>query len=150
MRRQVWVFRMAVLGVLAAVTVAVAQDGPPSGKVTVESKSVALGVGVSWGSHVVRVFQKTFQGKPHKFSVNGLSVVDLGVAKVSASGEVFNLKKLADFGGNYVAGEAGAAVGGGAGVVTMKNQNGVVMRLKATESGVKFTLAGKGAEVKLK
>ena len=145
MRRQVWVFRMAVLGVLAAVTVAMAQDGPPSGKVTVESKSVALGVGVSWGDGVL-----TFQGKPHKFSVNGLSVVDLGVAKVSASGEVFNLKKLADFGGNYVAGEAGAAVGGGAGVVTMKNQNGVVMRLKATESGVKFTLAGKGAEVKLK
>ena len=46
--------------------------------------------------------------------------------------------------------QQGAAVGGGAGVVTMKNQNGVVMRLKATESGVKFTLAGKGAEVKLK
>ena len=39
---------------------------------------------------------------------------------------------------------------GGGTLTTMKNQNGVVMRLKATESGVKFTLAGKGAEVKLK
>ena len=134
-----------MLGILAAATLAVAQDGPPSGKVTVESKSVALGVGVDWGDGVL-----TYQGKPHKFSVNGLSVVDLGVARVSASGEVFDLKKGADFGGNYVAGEAGAAVGGGAGVVTMKNQNGVVMRLKATETGVKFTLAGKGVEVKLK
>ena len=145
MTRQALVSRIAVLGILAAATLAVAQDGPPAGKVTVQSKSVALGVGVSWGDGVL-----TYQGKPHKFSVNGLSVVDLGVAKVSATGEVFNLKKLADFGGNYVAGEAGAAVGGGAGVVTMKNQNGVVMKLKGTETGVKLTLAGKGVEVKLK
>ena len=80
----------------------------------------------------------------------GLSVVDLGVAKVTANGEVFNLKKLSDFSGNYVAGEAGAAVGGGAGAVTMKNQHGVVMKLTGTGTGVKFTLAGKGVDVKLK
>jgi hypothetical protein len=136
---------MAVLGVLAAVTLAVAQEGPPSGKVAVESKSVALGIGVSWGDGTL-----TYQGKAHKFSVNGLSVVDLGVAKVSATGEVFNLKKLSDFAGNYVAGEAGAAVGGGAGAVTMKNQHGVVMKLTGVGTGVKLTLAGKGVEVKLK
>lgn len=145
MRRQALVFRMAALGVLAAVTLAVAQDGPPSGKVWVESKSVALGVGVSWGDGKL-----TYQGKEHVFAVNGLSVVDLGVAKVTATGEVFNLKKLSDFNGNYVAGEAGAAVGGGAGTAILKNQNGVVMKLKGTGTGVKFTLAGKGVEVKLK
>jgi hypothetical protein len=145
MTRQALVFRMAVLGVLTAVTLAVAQDGPPSGKVWVESKSVALGVGVSWGDGKL-----TYQGKEHVFSVNGLSVVDLGVAKVTANGEVYNLKKLSDFNGNYVAGEAGAAVGGGAGTAILKNQNGVVMKLTGTGTGVKFTLAGKGVEVKLK
>lgn len=145
MTRQALVFRMAALGVLTAVTLAVAQDGPPSGKVSVESKAVALGVGVSWGDGKL-----TYQGKEHVFSINGLSVVDLGVAKVTATGEVFNLKKLSDFNGNYVAGEAGAAVGGGAGTAILKNQNGVVMKLKGTGTGVKFTLAGKGVEVKLK
>jgi hypothetical protein len=145
MTRRGFVLRVAVLGVLAAVTVAVAQDGPPSGKVAVESKSVALGVGVSWGDGTL-----TYKGKAHKFTVNGLSVVDLGVAKVTANGEVFNLKKLSDFEGNYVAGEAGAAVGGGAGTAILKNQHGVVMKLTGTGSGVKFTLAGKGVEVKLK
>jgi hypothetical protein len=145
MRRLAFIPRMVMVSILVAATFAVAQEGPPSGKVSVESKSVALGVGVSWGDGVL-----TYQGKEHKFSVNGLSVVDLGVAKVSATGEVFNLKKLSDFGGNYVAGEAGAAVGGGAGVVTLKNQHGVVMKLTATGTGVKFTLAAKGVEVKLK
>jgi hypothetical protein len=145
MKQLAFITRVMVVGILVAATFAVAQEGAPSGKVTVESKSVAIGVGVSWGDGVL-----TFQGKDHKFSVNGLSVVDLGVAKVSANGEVFNLKKLSDFSGNYVAGEAGAAVGGGAGAITLKNQKGVVMRLTGTGTGVKFTLAGKGVDVKLK
>ena len=145
MKRFALVSRMVLVSVLAAATLAVAQDGPPSGKVSVESKSVAIGIGVSWGDGVL-----TYQGKTHKFSVNGLSVVDLGVAKVSANGEVYHLKKLSDFAGNYVAGEAGAAVGGGAGAITMKNQHGVVMKLTGTGTGVKFTLAGKGVDVKLK
>ncbi len=145
MKQLAFITRVMVVSILVAATFAVAQEGAPSGKVSVESKSVAIGIGVSWGDGVL-----TFQGKDHKFSVNGLSVVDLGVAKVSATGEVFNLKKLSDFSGNYVAGEAGAAVGGGAGAITLKNQKGVVMRLTGTGTGVKFTLAGKGVDVKLK
>ena len=145
MRRAVLVSRMAMVSVLMAATLAMAQDGPPSGKVSLESKSVALGIGVSWGDGVL-----TYQGKPHKFSVEGLSVVDLGVSKVSATGEVFNLKKLSDFAGNYVAGQAGAAVGGGAGTAIMKNQHGVVMKLTSTGTGVKLTAGAKGVEIKLK
>jgi len=139
------VFRTTVVSVLAVATLSVAQDGPPSGKVWMESKSVALGVGVSWGDGKL-----TYQGKEHRFTVDGLSVVDLGVAKITANGEVFNLKKLSDFDGNYVAGQAGAAVGGGAGATIMKNQNGVVMKLTGTGTGVKFTAGAKGVEVKLK
>jgi hypothetical protein len=144
MKISVVVPRIALGAVLIMASAVAAQD-KPSGKVWVESKSVALGVGVSWGDGKL-----TYKGKDYPFSVNGLSVVDLGVAKVTANGEVFNLKKLSDFSGNYVAGEAGAAVGGGAGAVTMKNQHGVVMKLTGTGTGVKFTLAGKGVDVKLK
>jgi hypothetical protein len=91
-----------------------------------------------------------YQGQEHPFSISGLSVVDLGISKVSATGDVFNLKKLSDFSGNYVATQAGAALGGGAGAIAMKNQNGVVMQLTGTGTGVKLTLAPKGVEVKLK
>ena len=142
--------RARVMGVVVSSLVmvsalAIAQDGPPSGKVWLESRSVALGIGVSWGDGKL-----TVQGKEHVFTVEGLSVVDLGVSKITATGEVFNLKKVADFSGNYVAGTAGATVGGGAGAVIMKNQNGVVMKLTSTSQGVQLTLAGAGVDIKLK
>ncbi len=124
--------------------VAEAED-KPSGTVTIESKSVALGVGVTWGDGKL-----SYQGKTRTFSVKGLSVVDVGVSKVSASGKVFNLNKLEDFPGTFAAAEAGAAVGGGMSIVRLRNQKGVVLELTSTQTGVKFTLAGEGIEVKLK
>jgi len=139
------VIGIALSSLLMVTALAVAQDGPPSGKVWVESRSVAIGIGVSWGDGKL-----TFQGKDHTFEVKGLSVVDLGVSKVTATGEVFNLKKLSDFNGNYVAGEAGATMGAGAGAAIMKNQNGVVMKLTGTGQGIQLTLAGSGVDVKLK
>ena len=145
MKLRARVMGVVVSSLLMVAALAVAQDGPPSGKVWVESKSVALGIGVSWGDGKL-----TYQGKDHPFTVKGLSVVDLGVSKVTANGEVFNLKKLSDFDGNYVAGKAGATVGGGAGVAIMQNQNGVVMKLTSTSQGVQLTLAGAGVDVKLK
>ena len=145
MKLRARVMGVVVSSLLMVTALAVAQDGPPSGKVWVESRSVAIGIGVSWGDGKL-----TFQGKDHIFNVNGLSVIDLGVSKVTANGEVFNLKKLSDFNGNFVAGEAGATVGGGAGAVIMKNQNGVVLKLTSTSQGVQLTLAGSGVDIKLK
>lgn len=140
-----FVFRTTVVGLLVAATFGMAQEGPPSGKVSMESKSVARGIGVSWGDGKL-----TYAGKEHVFSVDGLSVVDLGGSKVTATGEVFNLKKLSDFSGNYVADQAGATAGGGAGAMTMKNQHGVVMKLTGTGTGVELTAGAKGLDVKLK
>ena len=108
------------LSVLVFSTTGVPAQGGTTGKVTIESKSIAVGVGVSWGDGVLE-----YQGKKYPFSVTGLSVVDLGVSKVTARGDVKNLKKLEDFNGNYVAAGAGATVGGGAGAAAMKTDNGV-------------------------
>jgi hypothetical protein len=144
MKRNLHGWVAAVIG-LALVTGVAAQDDKPSGTVEMESTSVALGIGVSWGDGTL-----TYEGNPHKFTLSGLSVIDLGISKVTAKGEVFNLKKLEDFSGNYVAAEAAGALGGGAGVVAMRNQNAVVMKLTSTSTGVQLTLAGKGVDVKLK
>lgn len=140
-RAWIWVVAAALVGFGGMA----AADDMPSGTVTIESKSVALGIGVSWGDGKL-----SYQGKTHAFSVKGLSVVDVGVSKVSARGKVFNLKKLEDFGGRFAAAQAGAAVGGGMSVMALRNQNGVVLELTSTQTGVKFTLAGEGIEVKLK
>ena len=82
-----------------------AAEDKPSGTVTIESKSVALGIGVSWGDGKL-----SYQGKTHTFSIRGLSVVDVGIAKVSARGKVFHLNKLEDFAGTFAAAQAGAAL----------------------------------------
>ena len=140
---------LAVVGLflvsLIAGTSAVSAQGATTGKVTLESKSVAVGIGVSWGDGVLQ-----YKGKKYPFTVEGLSVVDLGVSKVTARGDVKNLKKVEDFEGNYTAAGAGAAAGGGAGAAALKNQNGVEMELVATTQGVKLALAGAGVSIKLK
>ena len=130
---------------LVAGTSAIWAQGATTGKVTLASKSVAVGVGVSWGDGVLE-----YRGKKYPFTVEGLSVVDLGVSKVTARGDVKNLKKIEDFEGNYTAAGAGAAAGGGAGAAALKNQNGVEMELVATTQGVKLALAGAGVSIKLK
>ncbi|HEX6775242.1 MAG TPA: EipA family protein [Methylomirabilota bacterium] len=142
--RQAWV-GMVIAALVCGSGMAMAAEEKPSGTVSMESKSVAIGVGVSWGDGKLR-----YKGKTHTFSVKGLSVIDLGVSKVSARGKVYHLNKVEDFSGTYAAAQAGAAVGGGMSVVALKNENGVVMELSSTQTGVKLTLAGEGIEIKLK
>jgi hypothetical protein len=136
---------LLALGAVAVFSTAMAADPAPSGTVTLSSKAVALGVGVSWGDGVL-----SFGGKTYPFSVEGLSVADLGVSSVTTSGEVFNLKKVEDFSGNFVAGEAGIAIAGGPTDQILKNQNGVVLRLKGTQQGARLTLAAQGVKLTIK
>lgn len=135
---------LCAVALIAGMSTISAQEAT-TGSVALESKSVAVGAGVSWGDGTLE-----YHGAKYPFTVQGLSVVDLGVAKVSARGDVRNLKKVEDFAGTFVAGGAGAAVGGGAGIATLKNQNGVEMTLVATTQGVKLALAASGVTVKLK
>ena len=136
---------LLALGAVAVFSTAMAADPVPSGTVTLASKAVAAGIGVSWGDGVL-----TFGGKTYPFSVEGLSVADLGISSVTTSGEVFNLKKVEDFSGNFVAGEAGIAIAGGPTDQILKNQNGVVLRLKGTQQGARLTLAAQGVKLTIK
>ena len=136
---------LVALGCLAVFSMVMAAEPPPSGTVKLTSKAVAIGVGVTWGDGTL-----SFGGKTYPFSVDGLSVADLGVSDITTSGEVFNLKNVADFSGNYVAGEAGIAIAGGPTDTIMKNQNGVVLRLHGTQKGARLTLAAGGVKLKLK
>ncbi len=121
---------------------ALAEDAP-SGTIKIESASIALGIGVTWGEG-----ELTYQGKVYKLSVNGLSVVDLGVSGVTAIGKIYHMNKLEDFPGNSVAGQVGVVLGGGVSGTHMQNQNGVIMNLSATQTGAKLTLAAEGAQIK--
>jgi len=119
-------------------------DEKPSGTIEISSKTIAIGIGVNWGHGTLK-----FKGKEYKFKTNGLSVVDLGIASVSAAGEVFNLKSVSDFAGTYTGGEAAAALAGGAGTATLKNQNGVKLKMKSKKQGVQLKLAPEGIKIEL-
>jgi len=122
-----------------------AQDGPPAGTVKISAGSVAVGVGFSWGGGVL-----TYQGKEYPFSVSGLSVADVGISQAEASGDVYHLKTLADFNGNYTGVSAGVTVAGGGGGMALQNQNGVVLKLSGTTQGLKFKLAVDGVKLTFK
>jgi hypothetical protein len=123
-----------------------AAEGPkPSGKVVIESRSIAAGIGVTWGDGKL-----SFGGKELPFSIDGLTLVDFGISKASASGEVYNLTDLSKFDGTYVAAEAGFALAGGVGGMALRNQNGVVMHIRSVSQGAKLQLGSSGLSVKLK
>jgi hypothetical protein len=143
--------KMACLLVLALLaggmwSVAVAQeDSDLSGTITVTATSVAAGIGWSWGKGTLTMLD----GSQHDFKVSGLDVVAVGIKQATGVGHVYNLKKLEDFEGQYVKATAGAAVGGGMGATSMRNDKGVVINLTGVGQGVDFRLAVSGVEVTL-
>ena len=143
-KKRILVSFLVVVACMLAANFAVAEETTPSGTITMESHSVALGFGVSWGHGTLK-----FKEKEYKFKVNGLSVVDLGVSNVSAAGEVYHLRHLSDFAGTYYAASAGIAVAGGAGASALENQHDVVIKITSKKQGVQFTLAGEGVRIKL-
>ena len=141
--------RRVVIGLTAAGSLvallaglALAQAKKPDATLTLSEGTVGVGIGFSWGKGTL-----SYQGKTYPVKVEGLSVGDVGIQRATATGDVFNLKKLADFNGNYTAGAAGATIGGGAGITAMKNQNGVVIELKSTTQGANLKLAAEGIKL---
>lgn len=141
------VSRLALLFLVTALASnAVPGESPkPSGKASIESKSIGVGIGVSWGDGKL-----SFKGKEYPFSIDGLTLVDFGISKASAAGDVYNLTDVAKFAGTYAAAEAGFALAGGVGGVVLRNQDGVVMHLRSTSKGAKLQLGPSGMTIKLK
>jgi len=117
----------------------------PDGTLHLESKSVAVGVGFSWGDGTLK-----YKGETYKVEVDGLTVGQVGATTVNATGEVFHLKKLADFDGTYAAITGGATVGGGGGALAMRNQNGVVIQITGTSQGLNLTAGVSGVKLAVK
>ena len=120
----------------------------PDGTVKITSRMVAPGVGLSWGDGVL-----TYKGReiPFTFQANGLfRDVDAAITAGELSGQVFNLKTIEDFVGNYQKVEAENSRSGAGTSATLKNQHGVVVNLTSTVAGRKFNLSREGLNIELK
>jgi hypothetical protein len=123
----------------------VADDAKPDAAVTLKGGSVAVGIGYTWGHGDLN-----YRNTSYEFSIKGVSVVDVGATNFTAAGQVYNLKKLSDFSGNYAAAGAGLTIAGGGTATYLKNEHGVVIKLIATDVGLKFKLSADGVHITLK
>ena len=147
-----WIASIAIATLTAVLPPAFAADSasvsdstPADGSVALSGGAIAAGIGYTWGDGTLTLGKKNYG-----FSISGLSIVDVGASSYSASGSVYHLNKLSDFDGNYVAFSAGATLAGGGDAVYLRNQNGVVIKLAATEVGLRFNLAASGVNITLK
>ena len=148
MRKYRMLLSLVMAGILLFVVAAAkAEEAPlyPIGEVTIEAKQLAAGVGYSWGDGVMK-----FQGKEYRFTVQGLNVAAVGLAKIHAVGDVYNLKTAADLAGKYVAVSAGLSLAKGVAGLSMRNDRGVVINLRSAQQGVQLNLGVDGFNIKMK
>ena len=120
------------------------KDAQPVGTVAIDEKQINLGIGASWGHGVL-----SFQGADYKFKVKGFKALAVGVVKVSAVGDVYNMTDLSQFSGTYNAASASIALAAGVGGQTLGNQNGVHINLRSTQKGVNLNLGLDGITIEL-
>lgn len=120
------------------------EQNAPAATLQFAGGDVAAGIGFSWANGTV-----DYRGVHHRFHVNGISVADVGVVKITAVGEVYNLHNLADLDGTYAAVSAGATLGGGGGLAYLRNQHGVVIKIASISRGINVQLAADGMRIKL-
>jgi hypothetical protein len=106
---------------------------PPSGNVTITEDFVA---GMGGGSGTLY-----FQGQTYPFRFVGTVAGPGGVEKISASGPVYKLASVGDFGGRYTqsTGKAGLSSSGSSDL-WLENNAGVIMHLQGTSTGAMLTL----------
>jgi hypothetical protein len=121
-------------------------SGPPSATLEVASEEMRLIMGGTAGRGTLH-----FKGKNYPFTYKSASagVGAKMVQEMSATGEVFNLRQIEDFEGEYMAVSKATLAGEMEVEATYKNDKGVVVSLKGTVKGAGLSLGGGVATIKL-
>src|SRR5262249_14911762 len=119
----------------------------PDATLRMSTGGFALGIGGSSGSGTL-----TYRGKNYPFRVSGLAVGRDRMTSSSACGDVFKLRRLQYFHGQYTVGGAGTrgvTLGAGRTGTIMSNQAGVIIRLSSTQRGIAVNATGGGLTMQL-
>jgi hypothetical protein len=131
---------LTILIVITGFAHAATRESRPNATLRMSIGGVHLGIGGSSGSGTL-----TYRGRNYPFRVSGMAVGRVGVTNSSAVGDVFNLRHLQDFNGNYTvsgAGTRGVTLGAGRTGTIMSNQAGVIVRISSTQRGVAVNATG--------
>jgi hypothetical protein len=140
-----WAMWMALaLCTIGSGTVA-AEDLVKTGTLQIEQVQVAfIGSGNLGGGAL------DFQGESYRFKVGGLGVGGIGLSKMKATGNVYNLKDVAYFPGAYLQLRTGIVVGDlSRGKLWLKNSHGVVLELWTERRGLALSLGGDAVYINL-
>jgi len=135
---------MVISLVFLIASVASAEEKIPSGTIEIDETQLGFIIGGDIGKGVLH-----YKGVDFYFKTGGIKVGGMGIAKISAVGEVYDLFDIDQFPGIYVTGDYGIALGGGVGGLVLKNENGVYLRLRSTLEGVALAVGLEGITIKL-
>lgn len=132
---------LAALPVAARAQPATGAAAATTARVTIRMTQAALIGSLSWGSGTL-----IFRGRRRNFRIRGLGAGGIGLARLTATGEVHNLTRIEDFAGTYVQGRAGAVLGDAQlqGGMWLTNSNGVQMSLRPQRQGLALQLGADG------
>jgi hypothetical protein len=116
----------------------------PSGSIHIEEWEVLAIAETQWGHGTLG-----YNGKTYKFKILGFGAGGVGVHKISVTGHVYKLDKLADFSGDYFEARAGITVAEGVGGDWVKNSKGVTLHLKTHAEGVALAIGVDGLKITL-
>ncbi len=133
--RMGWVALLTVMVLCGGV--AWTQDGRPDARLQFSSTSFGLLVGYGQGQGVLE-----FQGERYPFTISGFKLATVGVTRVSALGQVYRLREVAEFAGRYVMVEGAATMVQGGGNALLRNEKGVTLYLQNVQRGLELTLGG--------
>jgi len=136
---------LAVFVVFAPVQVQADQEKVFAGTIEINSTQMAFLISGQAGGGVLE-----FQGQEHKFSVGGLGVGGIGIAKLNAVGAVYNMDDISKFSGSYIQARAGATLGEGKSSLSLSNKHGVIIDLKSSNKGAALQLGVDGMILSLK
>jgi hypothetical protein len=135
-----------VMAVVAAVAFSSVQSHAQStGTVSLNIVKAGFIVGVGGGDGVLH-----FHGRNYPLRLGGIGIGSLGVASVALRGTASNLRSPSDIAGTYGAAGAGATFVGGAQVVTLQNEKGVVLRLSGPQVGFQVSLGLAGMTIAMR
>jgi hypothetical protein len=140
--------RLLLLVAIALVQAPVAraqEDRTPSGTVVIDQTQFAMILSGAFGGGTLH-----YQGQSYGFTIGGIGVGGFGIATLHATGEVYDLHDVADFGGVYGQARASYALGQeSAGTLWLENPKGVHLRLKAEREGIILSIGADGVIIKM-
>ncbi len=120
-------------------------SGPVTGTIAMSATGAAAGIGYTWGDGTL-----TFKGHRYPFTVNGVTVADVGFSRISGRGRVYGLRRVQDFSGTYAAATGEATLVNGLGGQVLRNGNGVQIRIDQVTRGARLQGSADGITLTLK